>query len=388
MSLRKVDTYIALEILVPSVIGLGIFTFILISGRALKLADLVISKGVPVIEIGQTLLYLLPSFMVFTLPLSFLLGVLLGLGRMSADSETVALRASGVSLYGILKPVTILAGGATLMTAFLTLYLLPPSQKAFRDHLFDMAQTKVAIGIEPGVFNSDYQGLTLLADKVEPESGVLNQVFISDQRNPQRSSVITARNGQILSDAFTRQLVLRLKQGAIYRLGAQNQDQFQVVRFTHYDIQLHNGQSTAAQKRYQKTKELPLVELLRRFQNTNDPQFMAEWHKRFALPFCPLVMAFVGIPLALRQQRSGKGAGYTVALLTFLMYYLLLSLGMTMAESGRIPPALALWSPNGIFLAAGIFLFRRAAEEQVLFPVPLWLSRLTDKIHLRRRKNS
>lgn len=368
MGIRKLDRYIASEVAIPMLLGLTVFTLMLLSGRALKLAELVVNKGVPLGDIGLLLMYILPSFMIFTLPLAFLLGVLLGVGRLSVDSEAIAIKAAGISLFSLLRPVMTLAIGAALVTALLTFVALPPSYGAFRDRLFELARSQATLGLQPGVFNQDFNGLTLYANGIDEQTQQLSKLFIADQRDAQRSSVITASSGRILSDPVQRHLVLRLDRGVIHRQAPAGSD-YQLVRFSTYDIHLDVDASLSTQKkRKKKTKEMSLSELSQFGQQSDNPVYRAEFHRRFALPFAPLVLALVGIPLALRNHRSGKGAGFSVALLVFLGYYLLTSLAETLVESSVLPAVVAMWLPNTLYLLAGGWLFHRAAAEKPVWP--------------------
>ena len=191
MSATRIHRYIIKEISVPTILGLLIFTFVLLMGRILKLVEMVINKGVPLVETAKLFLYLLPTFLVITLPLAFLLGVLLGFGRLSADSEIVALKSCGFSLYGMLKPVALLAVSVSLLTGLLTLFVEPYANNAFRNQVFQIATSRASIGIQPRVFNDEFEGLILYANEIDERRGYMEGLFISDQRvgsTPDRKS--------------------------------------------------------------------------------------------------------------------------------------------------------------------------------------------------------
>ena len=382
MSTTRIHRYIAREIAVPTLLGLLIFTFVLLMGRILKLVELVVNKGVPLGEILQLFAYLMPAFLVITLPLAFLLGVLLGFGRLSADNEVVALRASGIPIYGMLRPVLLLAVICSLITGWLTLYGEPAGQNAFRDQVFEIASSRANVGILPRVFNDEFDGLVLYAGEVDERQGQMRGVFISDERIGATPAVILASRGRVISDQEQRILTLRLENGTIHRRPVDKKaDTYQVIGFTTYDINLNMGQQlTDGSGRQKKLREFPLPELWSKLQSAQTAQerrlLSVELHKRFALPLAPLVFALVGVPLGIRSQRSGKGGGFATALAIFMAYYICATFAETLALESAFPIVATLWAPNLLFLSAGLLLLRQAAEERSL---PL-LERVTDGI--------
>lgn len=390
MSTSRIHRYIAREIAVPTLIGLLIFTFVLLMGRILKLVELVVNKGVPLGEILQLFAYLLPAFLVITIPLAFLLGVLLGFGRLSADNEVVALRASGIPIYGMLRPVLVLAVLFTIVTAWLTLYGEPAGQTAFRDQVFEIASSRANVGILPRVFNDEFEGLVLYAGDIDERQGEMRGVFISDERIGATPAVILASQGRVISDQDKRILTLRLENGTIHRRPVDKKaDTYQVIGFTTYDINLNMGQQLGdGSGRQKKLREFPLPELWAKLQNAQTAEerrpLTVELHKRFALPLAPIVFALVGVPLGIRSQRSGKGGGFAIALAIFMAYYICATFAETLALESGFPPLLTLWAPNLLFLTAGLVLLQRAARERS-FP---GLDQLWDRVRtwLRQRR--
>lgn len=374
MSAARIHRYIAREVSVPTLLGLLVFTFVLLMGRILKLVELVINKGIPLAEVTRLFLYLLPAFLVITIPLAFLLGVLLGFGRLSADSEVIALKASGVSLYGMLKPVLLLGFLASLATAFLTLYAEPAGNTAFRSQLFQIASSRAGTGFQPRVFNDEFDGLVLYASAIRERDGSLEGVFISDERIGATPSIILARTGRVISDRQALTLTLRLEDGAIHRRPTdQKQDTYQVIDFAVYDVNLNLGQQLSDPKqRLKKENELSAAELgdaLRQAPTAAERNsYATEWHRRLILPVAPLLFALIGVPLGIRAQRSGRGGGFATGLGVFLLYYILFSFAGTLAEEGGLAPAPIMWAPTLLFLAGSLGLLHLAAREK---PLPL-----------------
>jgi lipopolysaccharide export system permease protein len=370
MSTLRIQRYLIKETALPMLLGMVVFTFVLLLGRLLKLVELVINKGIPLLDIVQLFLSLLPTLLVLTIPLAFLLGVMLGFGRLSADREILALKASGVSLYQMIRPILLLSLPACLLTATMTLYLRPTSETFFRQKLFDLASSRASVGLQPQVFNDDFDNLVLYANHIDDRSGVMKQIFISDERDSAAPAIIVAQKGRLAADSNSMKLLLRLEDGTIHRQprgSGEDESTYQVLQFSSYDVNLDLEKPTSAnKKRRRKNKELSLPELNQAIASSAGEarqDLLAELHTRMALPIAPLVFALLGVPLGIQPHRSGRGGSFALALGVFLCYYLLLSFGDTLvADAGW--PAAALWLPNLAFLLAGLYLLRRTAIEK------------------------
>ena len=390
MSALRIHRYIIKEISVPALLSLLIFTCVLLMGKIPRIAELIINKGVPAAQILQLFSYLLPTFLTITIPLSFLLGILLAFGRLSADSEFVALKASGVSLYNLVKPVFILAIFFSLLTAWITISIEPASKAAFRSKLFQIATSSASISIKPRVFNDKFKGIILQIQDMDEDTRIMQHVFISDEREGKTPATIIAKNGRFISKPNQYRLTLRLNDGAIHRQSKQGKSStYQIIRFTNYDLNIDLGeQLRGRQKHRQKAGELSWKKLNRAIVKANNNKtkhnLQAEKYERIVIAFAPIVLLLVGIPLGLQSSRSGKGSGFALALVIFLAYYVLLNLANTIAEKGVLPAAVILWLPNLCFLLGGFWALHSTAMEKPLrlIQISRWLIR-----QLRSRTN-
>lgn len=367
----KIHRYITGEIVTPFILGLTVFTFVLLMGRMLRLAELMINKGVPFVDVFKLFAFLLPSFFVITVPLAFLLGILMGLGRLSGDSEVVAMKASGISLYAILRPVMVLATLVAILTAVLTLYAQPRGNFAFRHQIFEIAKNRADVGIQPRIFNDEFEGLVIYTNDLEKQSGVMKGVFISDERKEGKSSIVLAESGRLIPDREALTLTLRLEEGSIHRrVSDQEQRSYQIIQFASYDVLLDlGGQAGEEGEDYRKKdKEMTLAELDKAIDEASSDSkansYAVEKHQRFALPFAPFVFALIGVPLSIQSSRSGRGGGFAISLCVALVYYFLLATAKTMGEEGFLPAAISMWIPNVVFLLGGLFQFHQAAQEK------------------------
>ena len=381
MATRRINYYVFREILTPTLLGLVVFTFILVMGRLPGLTEMVVNKGVPLSSILKLFGYLLPTFLSITIPLSFLLGILLAFGRLSTDCEFIALKATGISLYSLLRPVLFSAIVCMLVTGGLTLFAEPFGKSAFRDQIFSIASDQASTGIEGRVFNDSFDGLVIYAESMQDKREEMLNVFISDERSTQEPVNIFAQKGRFIHNPEFQTLTLRLNQGTIHHLTSGDIESYQTIGFNTYDINLDLNKSlSGAASRSRSLGEYSPRQLINAGQETSDSRqrnyFAIELHKRISTSAAPLVFALIGIPLGLQSNRSGKGAGFAVALGIALCYYVLLSLSGTLASKGFLPAVIILYLPNLLFFCSGIFFIHRTAIEKPVSLPRLSLARL------------
>jgi len=360
--------YLFLQILGPFVGGLALFTFVLLIARILKLVEMVVNRGVPAVEILQLFSYILPAFLEVTVPMALLLACLMAYGRLSADSELVALRASGLSLYQISAPAAAFALLVWVASLGLSLYARPWGNEALRTGIFELARSRASVGLKQHVFNDEFPGLVIYVEQIEPPGNELRRILISDRRQPGDENTVVARRGQLLADEKAHSVNLRLYDGFIFsnqeRVGEYDKTDFNV-----YDVSLDLGHALGAiDQRERDPSEIRTAELRDRIdelRSSGEPALAerVELARRLSVPFASLVFALVGIPLGLQPVRAVRSRGLAVSLGIILLYYLMLSGGETLGRQGRASVTLALWMPNLVLGAIGLYLFVRAARE-------------------------
>ncbi len=366
---RIIHRYLLFEMLSPYVVSLGVFTFVLLMAKIMELTDLVVSRGVGLDVVGRLLMYTMPYFLVFTIPMATLLGVLIAFLRLSSDNEVVALKAAGVSLAKLLPPVAALALFSWMVTSGLALWALPWGNHRFENLIYQVASHQAELALKEGSFIDTFPNLVIYIDKL-PGGGVLKDVFIVDQRDPKRQNTIVAKRGKFFP-ARGGKVILRLYDGGIYAVD-QARRSAQTAGFDTYDVALDTGAFVARQRKEKHEKEMYVPELLAAM--AKEPPDSKRYYlldmelqKKFSLPFACLVMALIGLPLGI-GSKSGRSWGVAVALVVFLAYYLLLSAAWSFGESGFYPPVVGMWVPNIIFALVGLLLFRQALKEA---PIPL-----------------
>jgi lipopolysaccharide export system permease protein len=381
---RKVlHRYVFQEILVPFALGLGVFTFVLLLARLLKLIELVVNRGIPFTTVAQVFLYLLPAFLEVTVPMAMLLAILVAFGRLSADSEITALRSSGVSLYQLMPPVATFVLIVTIATAGLAWYGRPWGNRALRTAMWDMARTRATAGLKPQIFNDEFPGLIIYAEQIDTAADQLERVLISDERDPQQQNTVFARTGYMISDTERETVTLRLQDGTIHTTDPTAGASYQ-TEFRSYDVSLDLRAALAdARKPTDDPNELTLGQLRRaidakRAQGEPVTAELVEYHRKFAIPFACVVFGLIAMPLGIQPSRAVRSRGFAVSLVVIFSYYMLLSTGQGFAEQGRVPPIVGLWLPNVVLGALGLAFVRRAGRELPLMTGE-WFDRLAHR---------
>jgi LPS export ABC transporter permease LptF/LPS export ABC transporter permease LptG len=363
---RILDRYIVKELGPPFAIGVGVFTFFLVIDRIYQLTDLVITKNVPFALVMPLLLYMLPAFLALTLPMATLVAVLLVCGRLAGDLEVAALKASGVSPLRLFRPFVAAGIVVTLLIAWLTLMVGPWSSGAFQRQLFRILQSRASTGIKERTFSATFNQFVIYVDEVSPSQVRLKGLLVSDERNPEQSRIIVAREGRLLSDEATRRITLRFLDGSISESDVGDRRRFRQTYFSLYDMSLPvDSPLTAASKEEKPEKQLPLRQLigeadrLYREGQIATPYYV-ELHKRFALPVAALVFTLVGFPLGIRSHRGGRAVALAFSFGIVVSYYILYTSMEGYALRGRLPAGIAVWIPNAILALVGMAMLRAA----------------------------
>lgn len=374
--MRIVDRYVLRELLVPFFLGLAVFTCVLLILRILKLTEMVVNRGVPLLQSLKLFSYILPAFLEVTVPMALILAILVAFGRLSSDSEIIALQASGIGLYRLMLPVGAFALGIAVLTLGLSLYVRPWGNHLLRTGLYELVKSRVSAGIRPKVFNDDFAGLVLYVDRITPPGDSLHGILISDTRDPNAHNTVYARLGIVIPSEETQTLTLRLLEGGIYSASPRGTG-YQATRFSAYDINLDLGVALAKLRpREKEPTEMTLDELretITKKKAADQATFTerVEFHRKFSIPFACLVFAALGVPLGIRPTRSVHSRGFSVSLVLIFVYYLFLTLGQSLGERGTLAPALALWLPNLCLSAVAAWLLVRAARDTGVVQPPL-----------------
>jgi len=262
VKLRILFRYLISEIIPPFLLGLLAFTSVLLIGRILRLIELVVTRGVPILQILKLFSLILPTFLEMTVPMAFLLAILLGLGRISNDQELLAMKASGISAAQILWPVAALASVIALITFFLTMFARPVANFALKKELYNIAKNRVGTALKEKVFNDDFPKILIYVEEIVPPGNTAQGVLIVDKRDPIREDIILGKVARISTEEETNTLGLRLFDGSIYER-EKNRPGFSQTRFNIYDFKLDLDDLIGPiQQKESGPKEMTISELL------------------------------------------------------------------------------------------------------------------------------
>lgn len=374
MKRRILARYLVSEILPPFFVGLLAFTFILLIGRMIKLIELVVTRGIPLLQIAKLFSLILPTFLEMTVPMAFLLAILLGLGRMSNDQELLAMKASGVSPTQILWPTMMIALVIALATFAFTLFARPAANFALKKELYNIAKSRIGTALKEKVFNDDFPKILIYVEEIVPPGNTAQGVLIVDNRDKSREDIILGKVARITTDEETNSLGLRLFDGSIYER-EKTRAGFSQTRFNIYDFKLDLDELVGpVRQRESGPKEMPLTDLLKAItakqsRGANTSSERMELHQRISFGFVPLIFCLLGVSLTLlpRTSRANRSWGFMLCLFWLMVYYALLSLGKALGDKEIINPILATWLPNLVVGGIGIHFFRHALREAPLF---------------------
>lgn len=358
--MRLISRSILREIWPPFLLGFAAYTFILLIRTILLLADFAVRRSAPFREVGLLVLLSLPWIAVLTLPMAFLLGVLIGLGRLGADSELTALGACGVGPSSLYRPLFAAAGVASAAVLVLYNLVLPPANEALQTSMARVAATSIVNVVTPRTFREPRPGIMFFFDRVAPDGRSFEGVFLKlgDEDDPPNRVIVARRGGLALEGD---RLWLDLVESTVHEVDPEDPTRYRSTRNSSQRLLLagesFNRPGTRVLiQRGLRSQTLPELWRAAHRLPAADPDRRLAWveiHKKFAIPFACVAFAFVGVPLGRRLRRGGRGGSFALSLLILLVYYLLLSSGETWAQEGRIHAALAIWLPNALLLLLG-----------------------------------
>jgi LPS export ABC transporter permease LptG/LPS export ABC transporter permease LptF len=375
---RILTRYILGEILSHALIGCVIFTFILFMRELPQILEMVVRNNSTFTSVVAVVLFMLPNFFMVTIPMAVLVGVLLGLSRLTADSEIIAMRASGLGIGYFVRVASIVAVGGTVLGLANSLYLAPRANQA----ILAMDKTlavQASYEIEPRVFDEDFRNFVLYVQDVRSGTGAANwrQVFMADTTDPANPQITTAASATVSNDS-SQELLVRLRNGTRHETVAGQPQQYNISTFDFTDMPLAGSQQNEGHLGRMDTAiyALPMNKLWARCHGPDSKRFLIELHKRFAYPAACLVLMLLAVPLGVTSRRGGKSFAWVFTILLVLIYYLLSSTGIVLGKQNWISAFFAVWSANLLFAAGGLFLlWQMASGGRVLNAIVTWASR-------------
>lgn len=389
--MKLFDRYIFKEILFPFLIALFALTFVAFVREIGSLLEVIVRQSASASELWAISVAILPNVLTFTIPMAVLVGILTGFGRISSDSEAIALRAAGVSMRRLLAPVMFLAILALAANLTLTVWVAPRTAARLRDLRYDILVKQVSLELKPRVFNESLSNLILYVQDVVSSDASWRGILLADMRHPDDPRVTFARFGTLATDNKTHTFQITLQDGSTHIVSPLSPDKYSFSTFRTNTISIPMPQAPPKPEvaSTQETSTRTIWERMRSGAVTYEER--VEFHRRFALPFACLFFALLGLPLGVSTTRSSKSMGLVLSLLLMLVYYLAFVGGTRIAENAQFSPFLGAWLPNFAFAGLALFLFWRsdhAYENRVLQHLGAamgWISEKLNRARPRRR---
>ncbi len=360
---RLIDRYILSELRGPFLFGIAVFTIALVAGRILDLSRLMVDNGAPLIGVAKILVLGLPGIAAMSFPMAMLVATLLSFGRLSADSEIIAMQAGGISLIRCLGPVIAMATIVSLAGIFLNETVVP---------MANSLSEAIVISFSEGKELKSKARNVLLQERGEKSSRIISaDTFDAARKEMQGVSILEKdAGGRPIALTYARKAVWsgrmwNLVNGFSQRMNAEGRTY--KIEFKRQCLLLSNTPEHLLQRR-KRPEDMSageirqLVAILAR-EGENTAPLMTQLHMKFAVPFASFIFALIGVPLGLKPHRSSSSMGVGLSLVIIFIYYVLMTLGLRLGQSGNMPPWMAAWMANGIVAVAGIVLIGRAIRQ-------------------------
>lgn len=367
-----INRYVFREMIPPFLINLGFLSFIFLLAQILEVTNLVVNYKVSLVSVLLLIVYSMPEFLKFTIPMSVMMGVLLTFLKMASDKEIIAIKASGCSIYHLMAPVFLFCMIGFAMTFVMSVYGGVWGKNSYSTLVSEVMAQSADAAIKERMFTDTIPGVVFYINEVDVRNKLLLDVFIEDSRNEKnKSTVVAPRGKRFTSPENPNVFILRLFDGMIMRVNP-NDFTVNIIHFDTYDISIPIEKASAPQKQKEKGRDEMTVAELRDY--IKDPSVkddlrkaaVMELHEMFSLPFACLTLGILAMPMGLKSSFSRKSSGLGLGMVCFLVYYALMAFGWSSGKSGLLPPFLGMWMPNIIMGVIGLYMLLRVAREKTI----------------------
>ena len=369
--MRILTRYILREVLSWAAVGVTLFTFVFFMPTVGRILEVAVRHSAPLASLAELTLLTLPGFLVWTIPMGVLVGILIALSRLAADSEVTALRASGIGAGLFLRVVAMFAAAAWMLALVNALWIAPRSAAAFSGLQDELKTTQAPFEVQPRVFYEDFKNYVLyVQDTAVASDGVVwKRVFLADLTTPSAPKLTLAEEGVVVNESPTT-LRLELANGWQHEVDSRTPAQYAVSKLDRSTLHIDLPESATQSPGSLSYGEMSNRQLLDRARTGTPAQANWSWvelNRRLALPTACLVLALVGIPLGLSAHKGGKSTGFVLTFILVFAYYFLWLTGVSLGRQGRLAPGISMWMANAVFLVGGVLLYRRVNRRPIEF---------------------
>jgi len=371
-------SYLATEMLAPFFASFLIMNGVFFLVKLIPFLNLVLELNISFADFIRLFSYLFPNMFLYSIPMAAMLGITIGFSRLANDSEILAFKASGIGIYQALPPLVLISMIIALITSFFSIKLIPAGDTAMQHMMYQLAKEKIDKGIQERTFTEALGDLVVHVDSIDPETGIWNNVWVSDMRNRTTPSITMSRYGRMDTDLETLVVTLILQNGTMQ---IPEKDKAQTVTFDRYVIKIPLKLPARAPN-FKKRGTMNMTELMERAREVglNSPDgrsYHTEWHKRLVLPVGCFVLSLLGMPLGLQAGPGRRAIGVPFGLTIYIAYYIMFTMSRNLSVSSTLPVSITMWVPNFLLFILVLVFINRVAHEKSL--VPHYIQKLLEK---------
>lgn len=350
--------YLAFEALPFIMLTFLILTLLILAQQISRQSEIFLGSTASIYLTVRLILTILPGIIVITLPFSLLIGSLMALNRLSADSEVIAAQASGISLFRLTRPLLFCATVGALLSSYLTLVVIPQMFADAKQIKKDLLLNALTAPIIPQSFNTNFPNTLIFIREIQKETGDWLGVFIvrkiEAQDGNSKSLVLTASRAKLrLTETAPLTIELELLNGILATISSQSPEKQTIVRFSNQEFKLSSGSPGVSQaiEKELSSQESSLNQLSNKSRAAESPQerrqAQVELQKRLSLPVACIILVLLAIPLgSTTTRKSGRAVAFALGFMLAIAYYLILMAGQNLALSGGLPAWFGVWLPN------------------------------------------
>jgi len=366
-------SYLATEMLGPFFASFVVMNCVFFLVKLIPFLNIVLELEISFADFIRLFCYLFPNMFLYSIPMAAMMGVIISFTRLASDTEILAFKASGISLYQMLPPVILVSLCIALLTSFFSISLIPKSEVAMKQLMFQVAKEKIDKGIKENQFTEALGDLVVYVDSIDKESGEWKNVWVSDMRGQVHPIITMAQTGSMTAFIEKMMVTITLQNGSLHRPDGSRS---QIIGFDTYTINIPLQTPTILDGEdvtHLSAKSMTLAQLqdsatILGRDTDQGRNRLIHFHKRLVLPVGCFILSLIGLPLGLLAGPGKKALGIPLGLGFFILYYILFTLGKALADDTQLPVILAMWLPNIVFLILMLYTIRQAAREQPAIP--------------------
>lgn len=352
------DTYILKESIIPFFFGFFVFTFVLLMDNIFKLIDYIVGKKIEPVYILQMILYALPFIISMTIPMAVLVSMISSFGRLSSDSEIIAVKSFGVNPLRILFLPLIFSIIIFFSMSLFSNFVVPEANYRMKKTLMIITRKNPSLNLREHIFNKIYENYTIWAERIDQSKGRLNNVQFIEKINGKEKRIIISN--ECIMKVLNDTLFLTFKNGEIHEIDEKELSKYRIMNFKDYIFSIPLPEESSIKKVYRGKREMTINQIINETKKIKDKgsrwRYLIELNKGFAIPLASVLFVFVGSGIGMGVRMGGLSIGVTASFFIFIIYYILLIGAEEIAERGILHPGIGIWIPNFFLFVIGIII--------------------------------